>query len=181
MEIVLAIVVASAVIFFGALISMGNERQRKAIDQLRDQIEYWAIHNLQIQREGLTRDVRVDDPLRWLNKIIIKCSGQDMDIQISNVFEEPQALLCMSSRGKKVIFTTLSPTAIRKLNRGKRNRLSQNAGNNPLFSIPKKVETYEISVLNSGILFDLEFQLAWKGITGHDLIDTNRMWVYCIP
>ena len=38
MEIILAIVVASAVIFFGALISMGNERQRKSIDNLRDQL-----------------------------------------------------------------------------------------------------------------------------------------------
>ena len=38
MEILLAIVVASAVIFFGALISMGNERQRKAIDGLREQV-----------------------------------------------------------------------------------------------------------------------------------------------
>ena len=31
MEIILAIVVASAVIFFGALISMGNERQKEAV------------------------------------------------------------------------------------------------------------------------------------------------------
>lgn len=34
MEILLAIVVASAVIFFGALISMGNERQKTGIRQL---------------------------------------------------------------------------------------------------------------------------------------------------
>lgn len=43
MEIILAIVVAAAVVFFGALISMGNERQRRAIDELREQVVMWAV------------------------------------------------------------------------------------------------------------------------------------------
>jgi len=68
MELVLAIVVVVAVIFFGALISMGNERQRKAIDELREQTALWAMQDLRIKRERLARDVRVDDPLSWLNK-----------------------------------------------------------------------------------------------------------------
>ncbi len=51
MEIILAIVVAAAVIFFGALISMGNERQRRAIDGLREQVVLWAVQDLKIKRE----------------------------------------------------------------------------------------------------------------------------------
>jgi hypothetical protein len=55
MEITLAVVVAAAVIFFGALISTGNERQRKAIDGLREQVIMWAMQDLRIKREKLTR------------------------------------------------------------------------------------------------------------------------------
>ena len=60
MEIILAIVVGVAVIIFGALISMGNERQRKAIDSLREQVVLWAMQDLRIKREGLARDVHVE-------------------------------------------------------------------------------------------------------------------------
>ena len=37
MELLLALTVISAVIIFGAMISLGNERQRRAIDELREQ------------------------------------------------------------------------------------------------------------------------------------------------
>lgn len=63
MEIILAIVVGAAVIFFGALISIGNERQRRAIDALREQTVLWAMQDLRIKRERLAREVRIDDPL----------------------------------------------------------------------------------------------------------------------
>jgi len=75
MEIILAIVVATAVIFFGALISMGNERQRRAIDDLREQTVLWAMQDLRIKREKLARDVRIDDPIGWLNRITVKSVG----------------------------------------------------------------------------------------------------------
>jgi hypothetical protein len=65
MEIILAIVVATAVIFFGALISAGNERQRKAIDNLREQTSLWAMQDLRIKRERLAREVHMNDPLGW--------------------------------------------------------------------------------------------------------------------
>ena len=57
MEIILAVVVGVAVIIFGALISLGNERQRKAIDGLREQVVLWAMQDLRIKRESLARDV----------------------------------------------------------------------------------------------------------------------------
>lgn len=53
MEIILAIVVASAVIIFGALISMGNERQRKAIDIISEHLADWIRQDLKFKREGL--------------------------------------------------------------------------------------------------------------------------------
>ena len=37
-------------VFFGALISVGNERQRKAIDGIREQASFWAEQDLRLKR-----------------------------------------------------------------------------------------------------------------------------------
>src|SRR6266852_4297815 len=111
MEIILAIVVASAVIFFGALISIGNERQRKAIDGLREQVVLWAMQDLKIKREHLARTVQGADPLGWLNKTASKVFGYDLKLQVLEMFDEPQSLVCTSGDGSaRVVFSPLSPT-----------------------------------------------------------------------
>lgn len=53
MEMILALVVVIAVIIFGALISMGNERQRRALDGIREQTALWASQDLRLKREKL--------------------------------------------------------------------------------------------------------------------------------
>lgn len=179
MEIILAIVVASAVIFFGALISMGNERQRKAIDGLREQVVLWAVQDLKIKREHLTRTVQVPDPLGWLNKSASKICGYDLKLQILEMFEEPQSLICTSGDGSvKVVLSPLSPADLRRIKSGKQNRLSQFASHNPLLLLPKGANVHELSVLNGGYLFDLELTLAWKALTGHNLELAARLWMY---
>jgi hypothetical protein len=179
MEIVLAIVVASAVIFFGALISAGNERQRKAIDGLREQVVLWAMQDLRIKRERLARDVRIDDPLRWLNNLVAKIYGYDLNLQVHEAFDEPRALVCVAGdSGDRVLFSPLSPSEIRQMNRNKRSRLSQYGDRHPLLSLPRQITPYEFSVLNSNILFDLELPLAWKGLTNQETLQMERLWMY---
>jgi len=182
MEILLAIVVASAVIFFGALISMGNERQRKAIDGLREQIILWAVQDLRIKREHLTQTVQIPDPLGWLNKTASKVCGYNLQLQIGEVFENPQSLVCSSGDGEtKVIFSPLSPIELRRIMSGRQNRLSQFTGHNPLLHLTKGVRTHELSVLNGGYFFDLELALTWKELTGQKLEFSNQLWMYEQP
>lgn len=179
MEIILAIVVASAVIFFGALISMGNERQRKAIDSLREQVVLWAVQDLKIKREHLVRTVQVPDPLGWLNKTASKICGYDLKLQVLEMFEEPQSLVCASSDGSaRIVFSPLSLAELRRIKNGRQNRLSQFAGHHPLLLLPRNVEVHELSVLNGGPFFDLEVSLAWKALTGCDLETVTRLWMY---
>ncbi len=178
MEIVLAVVVVAAVIFFGALISAGNERQRKAIDDLREQTVQWAIQDLRIKRERLAQDVRVDDPLGWLNRIATKACGHNLNLHVAEVFDEPRALVCATEDDGKVVFSPLSPGEIRQLTRDKRSRLSQYSDRNPLLSLPRRISAREITVLNSSIIFDLELPLAWKGLTGQSTELMERVWVY---
>lgn len=177
MEIFLAIVVASAVIFFGALISMGNERQRRAIDGLREQVVLWAVQDLKIKREHLAQTVQVPDPLGWLNKTASKISGYDMKLQVLEIYEEPQALVCCDGN-TRVIFSPLSPVDIRRIKRGEQSRLSQFAGQNLLLNPSKDVNIHELSVLNSGYLFDLEVALVWKSLVNQSIKNTERIWMY---
>jgi hypothetical protein len=179
MEIILAIVVASAVIFFGALISMGNERQRKAIDGLREQIIVWALQDLKIKREHLGRTVQIPDPLEWLNIVAAKVCGYDLKLQVLEIFEDPQSLICTSGDGSvKIIFSPLSPTDIHRIMSNKQNRLSQFTRHNPLLHLPKGRNVYELSILNGSHLFDLELPLAWKALTGQNLEPMIRFWMY---
>lgn len=179
MEIILAIVVASAVIFFGALISMGNERQRKAIDGLREQVVLWAVQDLKVKRHHLVQTVQVPDSLGWLNQTASKVSGYDLKLQVLEVFEEPQALVCSSGDGSiRVIFSPLSSTDIHRIKSGKQNRLSQFAEHHPLLLLPKNMSVHELSVLNGGLLFDLELSLAWKALTGQNLEACNQLWMF---
>ena len=179
MEIILAIVMAFAVIFFGALISMGNERQRKAIDGLREQVVLWALQDLKLKREQLARTVQVPDPLGWLNKTTSKVYGYDLKLQVLEVFEEPQSLVCTSGDGSvRIVFSPLSPTDLRRIKDGKQNRLSQFTRHHPLLLLPKNADVHELSVLNGGPFFDLELTLVWKALTNHDLEIATRLWAY---
>jgi hypothetical protein len=179
MEIYLALVVGIAVIFFGALISLGNERQRQAIDALREQTERWAIQDLRLKRERLAREVRVDDPLAWLNQCAQKVVGLDLNMQVEESFAEPGALVCRSGEfNTRIIFSPLSPAEIRKMKGRHRNRLLDIGKNHPLLLLPRNTSAHELSVLNGGLFFDLELQLVWKGLTGQSMNQSDRLWMY---
>ena len=180
MDSVLAIFVLGAVIFFGALISFGNERQRRALDGIREQATLWAMQDLRLKREKLAREVRVDDPLGWFNKIVTKVVGGDFNLKVVESFGEPPALVCESEdRSSRVVFTPLSPSEIRRRKSERRSRLSQYANQNPLFSLGGNTAAYELTILNAGILFDLEVALAWKSLTGEDL-GAQSLWMFLI-
>ena len=179
MEILLAMVVISAVIFFGALLSMGNERQRRAIDDLREQVVLWAVQDLKIKREKLARTVQVPDPLGWLNRHASKVCGLELNLQVLEMLEDPSCLVCSSSdHTVKVAFSPHSPAELRRFRNKKHRRLSTFTGQNPLPALSRKGNAHELSVLNGGLLFDLELPLVWKALTGHDLEMATGLWLY---
>ena len=178
MELLLALAVITAVIVFGALISLGNERQRRAIDELREQVVLWAIQDLRIKREHMAKEVRMEDPIEWLNRLVGKAWGGDSRLQVVEFHEQPQALVCAFSNNERVIFSHLSPAEIQKWRRTRKSKLGQYASGNPLLNLRREVQGYEFSVLNSGISFDLELPLAWKELTGQGGAPMERLWAY---
>jgi hypothetical protein len=181
MEIILAIVVASAVIFFGALISMGNERQRKAIDGLRAQVVLWAIQDLKIKREHLARTAQISDPLVWLNQVTSKACGYSVNLGIIEQADNPDVLVCSNGNNNgKFIFSMTPPNEIRAIQHARRNRVFRYSDTNPLMSLPKKSSAYECSVLNFGILFDLELAIAWRKLTTPSAECRESLWIYVL-
>jgi hypothetical protein len=179
MELLLALAVIAAVIIFGALISFGNERQRRAIDELREQVVLWAIQDMRIKREHLAREVRVDDPIGWFNQIATKISGMNFNLQLVDANGELGALIfAAEGGGVRVVFADISPDEIRRLKHEANGRLSKYANNNPLFSLSSHATAYEISVLNGGVFFDLELPKAWKALTGKTLNSIECIWMY---
>lgn len=182
MEILLAIVVASAVIFFGALISMGNERQRKAIDGLREQVVLWAVQDLKIKRKHLEQTVQVPDPLDWLCTITNQLLGHKVDLQLVDNVGFSNTIICVSTTmDKSFIFTTVAPSEIRFLRTMKRSRISRGTNNNPLLSLPPHIKPYEFSSLNSGLFFDHELDSVWKKMTNTGTSGNIRLWLYIVP
>ncbi len=179
MELMLAIVVIAAVIFFGALISVGNERQRKALDELNESTKYWAMQDLQIKREQLARDVKIGDPKIWLNNLASKSFGYDLDLQFLECFDEPQSLVCTSTKSQsKFVFSPLSPAEVKRIRTNKHDRLGGSLTQNPLLNLPRNVKSHEFSVLNQGILFDQELTLVWRELTGQQLLSCARLWMF---
>lgn len=178
MEIMLAIAVASAVIFFGALISMGNERQRKAIDRLREQVVLWAVQDLKIKREHLAREARVEDPIRWLTHASSKASDQNLDLQVVETFDEPQAILCQAiGSGAMILFSPSSPKETGRWMSAGKGRLDS-LNSHPLRQFSTRWIVHELSILNAGILFDIELALAWKALTGREIGGADRLYMY---
>lgn len=179
MEILLAIVVASAVIFFGALISIGNERQRKAIDGLREQVVLWAVQDIQIKREKLKQEISIDDPISWFNKIVYKISRRQIKLRIVEIINDNSTLIFSSEESQnRIVFSTNSPNDLKSLRRDKKSRLSNNMENQLVSLLSKQVTAYEISALNGGIMFDLELSLAWSMMTAQKGIILNKIWMY---
>lgn len=176
MDVILAILVLGAVIFFGALISAGNERQRKALDGIREQAALWAMQDLRLKREKLEQNVIVDDPVVWLNQVVAKVYGENLNLIISEILDEPQVLVCLGKGERKLLLSPTSPNDLRNLTKKHKSKLSSIGNANPLMSLPRSIEKIEISILNAGIFFDLELPIAWKLITGHETM--GNLWLY---
>ncbi len=160
MDIILAVVVVFAVIFFGALISIGNERQRHAIDNLREKISLWAIQDLKTKQEGLAGAMRVADPLSWFGNFVSTFSGHDVVLEFLESFDELQGLMFASKDDtRRIVFSPLSPADIQRIKKRRNKRLSPVAENNPLWNLPKSTEVYELSALNGGIFLTQNFSL----------------------
>jgi hypothetical protein len=177
----LALTVIIALIVFGALISIGNERQRKAIDSISRQTQAWAIEDLRLKRGQVEANISIDNPIAWLNTAASRVLGRQTQLSIPEIAENPFAVSFVDhSSGETLVFSLLSPKVLRKLSKEKRSELSKRANQHPLIPWRKGITSFEMTILNAGIRFDIELPVAWKGIT-KEQTNSEKLWVYVLP
>jgi hypothetical protein len=90
-DLLLAVVVIGAVIAFGALISVGNERQRQAIDALHRAYRQWAVQDLRLKRGVMSSQIRIDDLTDQLTRTTSLAFGHKTDVMDCQVHNAPVA------------------------------------------------------------------------------------------
>ncbi|MBM3126281.1 MAG: hypothetical protein FJZ87_14635 [Chloroflexi bacterium] len=182
LDVIFAVSVLGAVIFFGALLSVGNERQRKAIDGIREQTAYWAEQDLRLKRARAAREVRVEDPGAWLAGVVARVIGESPAITSLYPWENEgtRAMIAVCSDGRRFVMTPLHPRRfIQAIQSRSRGRL-QKAEVGLLGDHPKRIPVYELSIVTAGAFFDLEAAQAWQQVTGTQL-GAERLYLFEVP
>ena len=177
----LALTVLIALIVLGALISVGNERQRKAIDSISMQTQAWAIEDLRLKRGQVDANISLDNPIAWLNIATSRVLGRQTQFSVPEIAEHPLAVSFVDQyTGETMVFSLLSPKALRTLSRERRSELSKRTNQHPLIPWRKGITSFEMTILNAGIRFDLELPVAWKEIMKEET-NSEKLWVYILP
>jgi hypothetical protein len=180
-EYILAIAILFSLIVLGGLISIGNERQRKAIDKLSEHAQAWAIEDLRLKRGQIEGSISIEDPVAWLSTATSKALGRHVQLSLIEVLGNPTTLSCMDQiSGETMLFSLLSPKKLRSLAKEKRSELSRRGAQHPLTSLQKRVEVVEMNILNAGIRFDIELPIAWE-IISKEQMNSEWFWVYLKP
>jgi hypothetical protein len=180
MEIVMTITIVIALIALGAILSTGNERQRKAIQSLREQLEAWAAQDIRLKREKLSREVHVTDARAWLEAVAGQILGSIPHIQSVETWskDDVTALVASCQDGQRLIFTPARRNRFLQVCRIPKTRLTR-METGLLGDHPKKVENYELSILTCGMFFDLEASQAWQQLSGQTL-PGDHLFMYVI-
>lgn len=185
-EIALAVTVVVAVVLIGVLIWIGNEQQRKALEELRTDVRQWALGDLEIKRMKAAREIRILDPMGWLDNMVRKVMGISPRISdIAGVLEKPEAVVTITENARYLVFSPVHPDQMGRIiqDLDRLQRIRDTSPLNPMRKIGKrrsKVDTYELSALNAGMFFDIEADKVWRMIAKRPL-ESNRLWIYDIP
>ena len=182
LDFVYVFTVLAAVILFGALISIGNERQRKAIDGIREQAAQWAEQDLRLKRAHVMRDVRVPDARQWLTGVASRLLGTSPQVLALNPWEESglKALICPCQDGRKLVVTPVPPAQfVQAVKARGRSRLAK-AEVGLLGDHPGRVPAHEMNIVTCGPFFDMEAKLAWQQACGSPL-DAERLYMFEVP
>jgi hypothetical protein len=177
------------VALLAGLITVGLERQRRELGEIRRQVEKWAEEDLEVKRIRLAPKVKVPDAKAWVDTCAARAMGAEPGIErfpVETAYGEPRVLAGEDSEGRRYLLSATTPEAIRRIPvPGRwpwvRSRLSRYADHrHPLVPLSGRIETYQLSTLNCGIAFDLEAAQVWKRHTGEEL-KMKELWLYVLP
>lgn len=181
MDYILLIAVLASMIVLGMVISVGNERQRKAIEEVRKEIEDWATQFVYIKRQEMQSSIKIQEPDKWFEHILSRLLGQYVAIEAMDKYQKEQilAVLLDASGGGRFLVTPVAPKEFIQAAAPKKKKNAALSGYqvNLLGEKPHKVPVYTLSVLNQGMLFDLEAQKVWKALFDTEF-EFDKLYVF---
>jgi hypothetical protein len=187
--VVMFVAAAALVALLAGLTTVGLERQRRELADIRRQIEHWAGEDLEIKRARLAPQVKVPDAKAWLNTCAARAMGGEPGIErfpVETAYGEPKVLTGEDGAGRRYLLSATTPEAVRRIPvpgrwPWSRSRLSRYGNHrHPLVPLSRNAEAYPLSTLNCGIAFDLEAAQVWKRLTGEEL-KMKELWLYVLP
>jgi hypothetical protein len=180
-DLLLAVVVIGAVIAFGALISVGNERQRRAIEALHQAYKQWAVQDLRLKRGFASSQARIEDVTAWLSKSTSLAFGRKINVVDYHLHHTPILTVQFydAELGNTIVCALESSQVLLPMLRKKSPALRGELRANPVYRIGKKTHAAELSMLNAGGTFDVELPVVWNMLTGQNA-ESETLWVYIL-
>jgi hypothetical protein len=180
-DLFLAVIVIGTVIAFGALISVGNERQRWAIESLHRAYKQWAVQDLRLKRSTVSAQTRVEDVTAWLTKVTSLAFDRKTNVMDYQIHNAPVTAIEFhdAELGNTVICMLQSPEVLIPMLRKKSSVLRSEVRSNPIFRIGKKTTAVELSILNAGTVFGIELPVAWRTMTDQ-VTNSDTLWAYIL-
>lgn len=182
MDILIGTSLLIAILLLGALLSAANERQRVALDGIREQVEAWAQEDILIKRENIVRSTPLESPMEWLERIAAGALGLAPGILSTSIWEKDElvALIALCKDGSRLVFTPTPRERFLKAVRLKKRGALTQADSGLLGDKPEKVAHYDLSVVTSGMFFDIEAARLWPLFSGKNL-PARRLTMFEIP
>jgi hypothetical protein len=181
LEVTLAVSVIAAVVVVGLLISLGNERQRRALEELNQYVSDWAIGDLRIKRARAAREIQIERPVEWLEEMARLAMGASPALRdVVRVHQNPEAIEVATDGEYILVYSPVEPRRLKRLSKnGGKKGVSLTQETPLLGKKPGRVNAYELSVLNAGVFFDIEADQVWRQIT-HRPLSAHRLWIYAV-
>ncbi|MCS7251755.1 MAG: hypothetical protein RMK32_00720 [Anaerolineae bacterium] len=172
-DLILAMLLIAGFAMTGALITYGNARQARAVQEVGKVLHDWAIRHIQLSRVTAASTIRVEDPMVWLQNALTRLPLPEGSAKGLALERQGRGWILFRSMAGKLLLTR-PEIDLSILERGSR------------FASPvlpkgalRKAQVLELSSVTAWPTFDLELEQAWKRWFPEDLPpDRVRLMVW---
>ena len=110
MDVIFVLMILVVLIAMGAMISVGNERQRRALEGICREAQAWSEQDLRLKREKYARDIQVTDLPAWVEQVARQVLEDAPVISSLNPWssENAQALVAHCTDGRRLVLTPMA-------------------------------------------------------------------------
>ncbi|MCS7352351.1 MAG: hypothetical protein RMM10_12690 [Anaerolineae bacterium] len=176
-DVLLALLLIAGFALLGALITLGNVRQTRAIREVGEVLHEWAIRHIQLSRATAASAIRIEDPVAWFREMLARLelpapvAREGGQIREATLLRQGEGWLLFRDAAGRLIFLHRPGVDPRPLERGSR------------FASPalppgflRRSRAMELSPVTTWGTFDLELAAAWKRLFPEEP-PPERLWM----